>query len=444
MSPSDYPAALDTTGTTFPVRGPGETTLGRHSADHNNLADAIMKIEGELGVEPSSAYATVGARLDAASRVDALANRGSAASYPGSRFFAVDQLAEYISDGTKWIRTSAAAGETVIHNGLTLPTNLVRQSGATIPRTGIYADLFETQTRKAVGTGNSGQAVLTITGGTGEGLGLGMKVEGAGVPANATIAALTSTTITLSVNLTTTGGRDVRIFPHGNGDGSTTFTLPDIKGRTFVGRDNMGGSQTGDVTRQTGGVLGAVGGEMSHQLVQGAMPPHDHLGVTSGAGAHTHVGSSNGAGNNDGYTMGATAAFTALYVPDHGHTMNNHNHSASASTSIAADNGYSGAAVGNGVQRANASHGHSASTSVSIGGMETVYGSGYGSVFGAGNLGIAHSQNNHHHIISLNTVGNHQHLVYRSGSGSGTVNVAKGDAHNNMQPHMVTDVCLRL
>lgn len=56
---------------------------------------------------------------------------------------------------------------------------------------------------------------------------------------------------------------------YGAGDGSTTFTLPDYRGRAPFGKDNMGGSAANRITAGNSGVtgttLGAVGGsELLH------------------------------------------------------------------------------------------------------------------------------------------------------------------------------------
>lgn len=51
---------------------------------------------------------------------------------------------------------------------------------------------------------------------------------------------------------------------YGSGDGSTTFNLPDLRGRVIAGRDNMGGSAAGNLTSDFLGsnpsALGSVGG----------------------------------------------------------------------------------------------------------------------------------------------------------------------------------------
>ena len=51
---------------------------------------------------------------------------------------------------------------------------------------------------------------------------------------------------------------------YGSGDGSTTFNVPDLRGRVPAGKDDMGGSAASRLTTAGGGVdgstLGAVGG----------------------------------------------------------------------------------------------------------------------------------------------------------------------------------------
>lgn len=63
---------------------------------------------------------------------------------------------------------------------------------------------------------------------------------------------------------------------HGAGDGSTTFNLPDLRGRTISGQDDMGGSSANRLTNQSGGVdgdiLGAAGGAETHTLTVPQLP----------------------------------------------------------------------------------------------------------------------------------------------------------------------------
>nr|BDD44513.1 microcystin dependent protein [Moraxellaceae bacterium] len=78
----------------------------------------------------------------------------------------------------------------------------------------------------------------------------------------------------------------------GAGDGSTTFTLPDLRRKTTVG---AGGAGTGTL----GNAVGDTGGAETHTLAESEIPAHTHSGTAASAGAHTHsiTGSSDGGAN---------------------------------------------------------------------------------------------------------------------------------------------------
>lgn len=67
----------------------------------------------------------------------------------------------------------------------------------------------------------------------------------------------------------------------GAGNGSTTFTLPDGRGRVPVG---AGGAVTADL----GNTIGAVGGAVAHTLTVAEMPSHAHPGSSAADSGHTH------------------------------------------------------------------------------------------------------------------------------------------------------------
>lgn len=68
--------------------------------------------------------------------------------------------------------------------------------------------------------------------------------------------------------------------PHGNGDGSTTFNVPDLRGRVIAGRDDMGGTAASRITSAGSGILGNVpgasGGAETVALSSGQNAAHTH------------------------------------------------------------------------------------------------------------------------------------------------------------------------
>lgn len=96
---------------------------------------------------------------------------------------------------------------------------------------------------------------------------------------------------------------------HGAGDGSTTFNLPDARGRVLAGLDNMGGTSANRLTNpgSTGGmdgdILGNAGGQETHVLTIGEMPSHN-FSITL---AHSHGANGNSSTNwSDGDTGGGS------------------------------------------------------------------------------------------------------------------------------------------
>ena len=115
---------------------------------------------------------------------------------------------------------------------------------------------------------------------------------------------------------------------YGTGDGSSTFNLPDLRGRAIAGQDDMGGSSANRLTGQTGGVngdtLGGTGGGETHTLTTAQLASHTHSvssvtvygwygggggdGSFSGSGLRYQTTSNNGNQVNVQGTTGATAS----------------------------------------------------------------------------------------------------------------------------------------
>ena len=98
---------------------------------------------------------------------------------------------------------------------------------------------------------------------------------------------------------------------YGVGNGTTTFNLPDLRGRTPGGKDDMGGTAASRLTTAGSGVngasLGASGGAETHTLSTAQMPSHTHsyIGGANVAGSGT-VGAAGQSAN--GYTMSTLGA----------------------------------------------------------------------------------------------------------------------------------------
>lgn len=64
------------------------------------------------------------------------------------------------------------------------------------------------------------------------------------------------------------------------GGSGSSFNLPDLRGRTIAGQDDMGGSSANRLTGQSGGLdgdtLGATGGAETHTLTEAQLASHSH------------------------------------------------------------------------------------------------------------------------------------------------------------------------
>lgn len=123
---------------------------------------------------------------------------------------------------------------------------------------------------------------------------------------------------------------------YGAGNGSTTFNLPDMRGRVAISAGTglgLNASGTGAISgsSQTARTLGQWGGEETHLLTSSEMPQHNHTGVTgymSANASHAHtlqnLASSTGSSvYNIQDRMGAnnTTLYTNYTNTDHYHTI---------------------------------------------------------------------------------------------------------------------------
>ena len=115
----------------------------------------------------------------------------------------------------------------------------------------------------------------------------------------------------------------------GTASTSTAFIIPDLRGRTLYGKDDMGGSAanriTAAVTSVTGTQLGAVGGSQSHTMIIADLVSHSHTAnVTDPTHVHAQTGqtltgagsggSAGGAQFNQANTAAASTGITVTTV----------------------------------------------------------------------------------------------------------------------------------
>lgn len=115
-------------------------------------------------------------------------------------------------------------------------------------------------------------------------------------------------------------------YPYGAGDGSTTFNLPNLKGRVVVGRDSADADWND---------LGETRGSKTHALTISEMPSHTHIqdphyhGITDNGHSHTYdqwvffVGQSFVSTFNTSYNTGAFFNQPSTNSQTTGITINN-------------------------------------------------------------------------------------------------------------------------
>lgn len=188
-------------------------------------------------------------------------------------------------------------------------------------------------------------------------------------------------------------------YPHGAGDGSTTFNLADKRGRATAGKDDMGGVTASRITAAISGtagtVLGAAVGNEGVTLSTGQIPSHNH----SVTGAPSRTGSA---------TLSGSVGFS-----DPGHRHN-----------LRIDNGSSGSPSYRIATRGAGSDGYLDQDTDSNVGLPHLGNSGTGISVNNGSLAVSDT-------ISI-TVGS-----------LGTGNTGSGGVHLNTQPTIIVNKIIR-
>src|SRR6266404_9454361 len=192
---------------------------------------------------------------------------------------------------------SAVVGMILPWAGASVPDTYLLTYGQAVSRT-TYASLFSALSATATTSCSSGSANITVSADIANRMPIGGAIEGiACFIAGTTVSSKSGTTLTLNHNAGATTSTAIIFIPWGNGDGSTTFNVPSLTGRTMVGRDNMSGSIAGTITSTYYGNnpdAFAYGGTQSITLGTTNLPAYTPSGTVSGSATindpgHTHA-----------------------------------------------------------------------------------------------------------------------------------------------------------
>lgn len=166
--------------------------------------------------------------------------------------------------------------------GLVAPSNYVFSYGQAISRT-TYSILFTTTSITTNLICVSGLNVLSGISDT-QSIRIGAPVEASCVPPGTTVTAVATNAVTVSSTASASTAISAVFFPWGNGDGSTTFNVPDLRGRTLFGRNNMGGVASTNIDilgySVSPNALGAIAPSGGTRLITTAiLPPYTPAGT---------------------------------------------------------------------------------------------------------------------------------------------------------------------
>jgi len=163
------------------------------------------------------------------------------------------KLGHVFTDGANvWLVSEPLHGETKPFSGWTIPPLWQAAIGQAVSRT-TYSDLFGNITFQTTGNISSGSGSITNVPALPIGLSgnppYAVPIEGLGLAVGTVATNFSGSagnyTITISPNATATNsGTPIRLLPNGQGDGSTTFNLPDCRGRAVFGQDSGAGRLT--------------------------------------------------------------------------------------------------------------------------------------------------------------------------------------------------------
>jgi microcystin-dependent protein len=251
---------------------------------------------------------------------------------------------------------------------------------------------------------------------------------------------------------------------YGVGDGTTTFNLPDMKGRVIVGKAATG----------TFAALNNKGGAETHTLVTGEMPSHAHTAdgdlTAASAGGHSHTADGDlTAASAGSHSHTADGDLTAASAGSHGHTASSGTTGGHAHTGTVDSGGFHDHTAPT-RNTTSSTHTHQSGTRFSVGATATNesdtsrnvdYGGTHTHTF------TSAANGDHSHSVTVDGGGSHSHDVTGSTSTSAahthdvtgstsavaghthditgsTSNTGGGGAHNNLQPYIVVNYIIKI
>lgn len=122
----------------------------------------------------------------------------------------------------------------------TLPSKYLYTAGQSVLRA-TYPDLLTALTYRTVILCQVGLATISVSTTISDSIPIGAPIEATCFAPGTTVLSKSSGSLTLNHNATSTASINAVLFPWGNGDGSTTFSIPDLRGSVIAGRVNMPG-----------------------------------------------------------------------------------------------------------------------------------------------------------------------------------------------------------
>lgn len=164
--------------------------------------------------------------------------------------------------------TGVLTGTILDYAGSRAPSGYLGCDGSAVLRSS-YGPLLSVITQTQTGT--TTVSLNTVTGLTSTAqMYVGMPLECANFSSGTTVASIvSSTSITASTTASASGSVSLQFFNWGNGDGSTTFNVPDLRRYTTVG-------QGGSATSELGNIVGQTGGEEAHTMLLTELVGHTH------------------------------------------------------------------------------------------------------------------------------------------------------------------------